>query len=80
MKMIDDLVREREIVEKKLENKDKVIQKSIKGKHEGKREEVNIETRFTKGHQIRSIKTRVNKIKWQLDIKNSEMRDIYVIR
>ena len=48
----------------------------IKGKHEGKREEINIEASFNKGTQIRNIKTRVNKIKWQLDIKNIEIRDI----
>ena len=74
--IIEDLIKEREKLETKLRNKNKLIQNLIKEKHEGMKGKINIEASFNKGTQIRNIKTRVNKIKWQLDIKNIEIRDI----
>ena len=77
MKIIEDLVKEREKWETELRNKDKIIQNLIKEKRERKIEETNIEENVNKGTQVRNIKTKIKELKWQLDIKNKEIRDIY---
>ena len=75
-KIIENLIKEKGKWEAELREKNKIIKNLITEKHKGNKEEINIETSCSKGHHIKNIKTRVNKIKWQLDIKNSEMRDI----
>ena len=76
-RIIENLVRERERRETKLENKDKIIQNLVKGEQEEKRKDTNIEKSIDRRTQIRNIRTRVKEIKQQLDIKNKEIRDIY---
>ena len=77
MKIIENLVKERERWETELRNKDKIIQNLIKEKQERKIEETNIEENVNKRTQVRNIKTKIKELKWQLDIKNKETRDIY---
>ena len=74
--IIEDLAKEIETLESRLRDKDKIIQNLITRENEGKRKGINLEASFNNRTQFTYIKTRVNKIKWQLDIKNIEIRDI----